>query len=484
MLDPARTFLGEWWLPDEPGRILAGTLSLSGDDGLELETLGTFGPGYEPGKTYGHAEVGFETWPRVSGRTTDNKLVTLLECRGTGLSHRSPGVSTNRYRPATVLIGAIYEPGSPVDFDEVRLRFTDLDTWATVSGFGHSMNVAADNSLESVALQFRPPPEIVFDLEGGDNVRLSFDFKFSGPTIVMTTATITQSAWIGMQYAAPVEMPQIHETIKQLRNFLAFAVGRPVRLLTAFGVHYPDEDAEPDPFTKQKPRRHQVEIVFHVANPESIENVLLTDDMLFTRASAGDRLGQVLNSWWTKEPLLQPVFDLYFATIFGSRVYGIHRFLSHAQALETYHRRTANRRALPKAEFKKRRDAAVIGMPEDWREWLERKLDFANELTLRERVQEIVAQCPPVTERLIGDEAAVAEFVALLVDTRNYRTHYTTSLEKRSASGLTFVRLTYQMQALVESALLHELGFACEEVAGMLDRAGRFAWVANVKSQE
>jgi hypothetical protein len=47
--------------------------------------------------------------------------------------------------------------------------------------------------------------------------------------------------------------------------------------------------------------------------------------------------------------------------------------------------------------------------------------------------------------------------VRTVVVTRNYLTHYTKALEHRAATGITITMLGYQLGALVESVLLHEL---------------------------
>ena len=273
----------------------------------------------------------------------------------------------------------------------------------------------------------------------------------------------------------------------QLRKFLAFAVGAPVRLLSARGIIDPEPDDSAN--DSGEGRTFDLEILFRPSNNPDASlpaRPRMTHEMLFTRANAQPRLTEVLNAWWKKEALLRPVFDLYFGTIFSPGAYSEHRFLSYAQALETYHRRTDNRTQLPKDVFKSRRTLVLDAMPTDeTRKWLGDKLAFANELPLRERVEEVLQLCPPATKRIVGTtKADRTSFVALTVDTRNYRTHYTSKLEKKAARGIRLFRLAYQLQLLLETALLHELGFASDEIVPMLERTRRFEYLGNIRAAE
>jgi hypothetical protein len=109
---------------------------------------------------------------------------------------------------------------------------------------------------------------------------------------------------------------------------------------------------------------------------------------------------------------------------------------------------------------------------------------YANEISLRERVKDILEICPPVTAGLIGNGPAAKRFVNDGVTTRNYLTHYTKELEKRTSTGVKLTRIGYQLEGLIESVLLTELGFECERIAEMLERMRRFERIQVLKKQE
>jgi hypothetical protein len=327
-----------------------------------------------------------------------------------------------------------------------------------------------------------PLDTLEYPLTTGDAVRISFRFTTSGFARLPMSVSLTQTVGFGLRFRTPVGMRAIYDAIYQLRNFLTVAVGRPIRVLDVRGIIDADRVDAP----AQRPRRSaHLELLWRFANVDAPRRTLRDDEMLFTRLQTQDRLGDIFNAWWAKEPRLRPVFDLYFGTI-TSRVVAEHvHFLMFAQALETYHRRTSNRTQLPRTEFRGRRKAIAESIGDDEvRAWLDRKLDFANELPLRERILEILEICPSASARIVGGEREVQKFVSLLVDTRNYRTHYTRTLEKKAARGLQLVRLTHQLRSLLETILLHELGFGCDEIVTMLERARRLEHLKNLHEEE
>ncbi len=477
MLEEPRSYIGVWWLPTNPDLKLTGTLTLSEEE-FALEVVGNF-------EQVGHVFLfDFKDQPRIIGTTTNNEVVTLESNMAIGHNPRSPGPVTTRYSPSVVLIGPATwsDLTDVIEFDEIQVGFTDLSTWVAASAIQHGPPKLAEDgkSFARFDVSLVPLDPFVYPLANGQQVRISFSFSSSGLSAVPTSVVLSQTARLGLRFAKPAVMAEIYDALYQLRNFLTFAVGRPARVLDVRGI-IDAEHVETEPGRPEVPV--EMDMLWRFANVEPPTRELMDHRMLFTRAAAQDRLGDVFNAWWEKEPVLKPVFDLYFGTITSGLVAGHVRFLTFAQALETYHRRTRNRTPLSIAEFKERRGALISAAPsKELGLWLGEKLAFANELALRDRLREIAEICPAATAKIVGQD--VDGFVTLSVDTRNYRTHYTSKLEKKAASGIRLGRLTHQLQALIETVLLHELGFTCDEVVGMLDRARRFELIENFRTAE
>jgi hypothetical protein len=147
-------FEGYWWRPVDPEKKVPGTLKFSQSD-VRLDLLGSFEE-MKPGPV-GHVD----DEPRILGLTKDRKCVSLERCLGLGQSINIPGFPVTTYGPHMILVGAWYEPDEDVRFDEVYLRFSDLDTWATSSGFGYEMHFDEDRkSLTKLDVSYTPPEPV------------------------------------------------------------------------------------------------------------------------------------------------------------------------------------------------------------------------------------------------------------------------------------------------------------------------------------
>jgi hypothetical protein len=73
-------------------------------------------------------------------------------------------------------------------------------------------------------------------------------------------------------------------------------------------------------------------------------------------------------------------------------MYVDHKFLSLMQALETYHRRILGGNELSENHHNKRILEILTAVPDQYRQWLEEKLKYSNELSLRKRMKELLGR--------------------------------------------------------------------------------------------
>lgn len=460
MLEP-REFRGFWWLPSEPDKRVAGTLTFA-QDSVHLQLLGALGAGENDFRMPGPV-------PRILGHSSDGKELTLEHCRPAGHRISTTGLTTSTFRPKLVLVGAWYDEGEDVRFDELWLRYSDLDVWATTSGF--AVNFASEgDEVTGIDIAYRPPAPIVIPIEGA-TLEVAFSWKLGNLAPVTTDVQVAQTAAFVVRPDEPIDLARSPDFVYQLRNFLGLAVGRPVAVEAVTGAHLPPADAEADPFTRLRPQKMNVEVLYRLAGlPEDGRN-LHPLEMLFTLADTGPRIETVLQRWFARQEVLRPVFDLYFGAVYNRAAYVEHTFLSLVQALETYHRRTSWRTDLPPDEHEERVKAILAAIPGEHQKWLERKLRYSNELMLRERFEDVLDRCPGISAKITRGKSS---FVPKVVTARNYQTHYDRSLEKQAVKGSSLGPLKVQLQALVEMCLLLELGFECSEIDAIFDRVRRY----------
>lgn len=130
-----------------------------------------------------------------------------------------------------------------------------------------------------------------------------------------------------------------------------------------------------------------VEIVF--AGGVRRQELLYAVVPLYSYSRIKDKLKCILDSWLEKNEELEPICNLYFGTVYNSNVYLEHEFLNFIMALEAYHRRKSRNEEVPQEEHRKRIERILEASPAEYKKWLEEKLKYSNEPSLRKRLKEI-----------------------------------------------------------------------------------------------
>lgn len=323
---------GLWWLPEAPFAKVAGVLTFS-QDGVALELIGQL-PRERPEPDATTGEVAWSFMPasrdRILGETTSGKGFTLDQCQATSLTL---GGMSERFRPEFILEGAHYDAQEPVVFDELSVRYTQLDAWVAISGFDTQTVATEGESLRKINVSFSPPAEIRATVPGVDiAVDFSVLFRPGGPT--RSEVSLTQHAAFHLHFHRPTSLKAALDTVYHLRNFVALGVGRPVTPIEITGFVLPQADAKRDELTGLEPRKQSIRLYYRLAHV-SEEKEMHPAQMLFTLVDARDRLQALLDAWFSKRTPLAPVFDLYFGALYNRQSFVEQQFLSLMQALET-----------------------------------------------------------------------------------------------------------------------------------------------------
>jgi hypothetical protein len=207
--------------------------------------------------------------------------------------------------------------------------------------------------------------------------------------------------------------------------------------------------------------------------PESFKN-LHASEMLLSLKEIRNVFEICLQNWIMKADILRPIYDLYFGTLYNAEMYLQHEFLSLTQALESYHRRTKHNYNLSKDEYKIKLQDILKTVPENHRVWLKNKLLYGNELTLRERLVEILGQLKDIASIYIDNNR---KFINDLLNTRNYLTHFDKNLEKKATSGKELYTLTQKIKFLLEICFLVEMELPTETVKKLISRNYRYQFL-------
>jgi ApeA N-terminal domain 1 len=130
-----------------------------------------------------------------------------------------------------------------------------------------------------------------------------------------------------LRFAKRAGLRTIFKRVSEIRNFLSLAVGRPVSVLSVIG--YQDDYAR-----GQTTFPRPIEIYWQIPNnPEPPTKSRHFTEMLFTLEEARPEMSTVMKRWFQKQARLEPVFNLFFGTLYHPSLYLEVKFLAYAQAI-------------------------------------------------------------------------------------------------------------------------------------------------------
>jgi hypothetical protein len=166
--------------------------------------------------------------------------------------------------------------------------------------------------------------------------------------------------------------------------------------------------------------------VFFSSTMRRPEEELQSPEMCFPFADIKDLASALTENWLVSLPVLGPVYDLLFGTLFGQDSFVQSKFLSLTQALESFHRRTVGGTYVDLDKFATIRQLLENALPKSICAPLRRKLqdviEYANEYSLRKRLKDLFGTLTSRTIQMLKI-ADVAATLNLIVDARNYLTH-------------------------------------------------------------
>lgn len=442
-------YTGKWWLPDNQDKKIPGRLRFKQSEGAILELDGCFAESPKITESFNLAIV--------NGSSNTGEDITLHRCLGRVVNVTGSFVEPRFYYISKVyarevFVGVHFQTEEEIKFSHLRIHYSHLDEWLNMSGFRFE-----DHGDEKV-LRHKPPGQVQISVS--NELRLLIAFQCSYTPYSVTEPHITQRAVIVIIPAKEMHFEKHQQMVRSVQDFLSLAVGEAI---------YPLDIEGETESAKQVIANHTVYEdvkIFYQLPIVPKERGLGTFEPLFSYKAIAGKFEQLIKNWFGKAEQLAPVYDLYFASVYGHEMYLEQKFLCLIQALESYHRRMVKNRELPQKDHNKRIKEIMGEVPPEYQEWLRKKLEHSNEPTLRRRLNGLLDnKFPETTSSLIkGGKKGKKAFVDKVCKTRNYLIHYEPKLKGAAAKEETLYRITLQLTALVEMCLLKELGFTLDEV--------------------
>ena len=450
---------GFFWLPNDAANQVRGVLRISesGEVTLEvsyfydpnLDTLSKRRLGYPPGKSEDR------NINRIVG-IIDNDFITLDKCVYVNWNKKSlGGVSTSTIRANFAFIGVDYNDDRDITCSKLTFSVEGLDEWLSISGFQTESNWEE----KSHSIHFRLPKEIELNLP--DGIELQFLFS-STHSPGFTEEHITQKAYISLISQELRPLKDFLDLVFKLHLFLCFAINKIVSLDSVTGYSSEITIEIIDGQKQEIPIK-----IYYQSEPHSeTKPKVHPHDMLFRYRDVADQREEILTKWIKNYDISKPSFNLYFSTLSGGQKYLDGKFLSLAQGIETLHRRNSQETQMPEDEFSNLKDKILKAVPDtEEKKWIKEKLKYANELSLRKRMKQMIEPF----KGLFGNLQRRNSFISKVVDTRNYLTHYDSSLENQAASGEDLGKLYMKLEALFQLHFLRLIGIDDNTIKSMVN---------------
>lgn len=424
---------GFFFDPQLPKKRYPGTLTISDGGRVELEITADE-PAFIP---YDETVIG-----RLIGQV-EGGFVTLEGCEYRSMHLSFGGMTGKSLITARLAFVGLGLEGS-VKFTSLRFSVDCLSEWLGKSVF----EVGFGRSIEDWKLAIKRPEPVQCALPDGTKLKIDHDIRLPG-AIRYPTLELHQEAFIQVTPAEPQPVEFYQKLSHRITRFFSFLIGRPVPI-HSLKIKVDDSDiGEPHKW---------LDLYFQSLN-SSAKSSTNPRDMLLPHSTIELRFGSILSAWLDEYENLMPALHHYFAVQDGSLAYLDTKFIAIAQALEAFHRRTCNSTKWSKAEYKAKVSAIIDGCPEVDREWLRNKLNFGNEITLAERLRELIDPFASV----FGEEAIIDLIVRGAVKTRNYHAHYDPKGAAKALKGTALIALTLRLQVLFTLCFLTRLGLKDEE---------------------
>lgn len=441
-----REFRGYWWLPESPDNKVGGIAVFNPSEGISLELLSSL-----------NAEFGqLSRENRIYGITTEGKDVTLEDCVQNNSSMSisdGTGLTTSEYKALRAYIGS--HISDEHRFDAGRIHYPILSNWVGISG----VDDIQDDGQGSIEVSYDRPDAISAEISDAE-LSLNFSPKLSLQRV--GGVSIDEKVYFRIQpKSGQLSFDELVGHGRTLQDFLTLASGKETQISDLIGIV--DDEEEPG--------ENKIEILFTTVGEVQGSGQLHSGRANFMLSDIREKFSEVMRSWFRGYEELKPVFNLYFSVQYSSEMYVQNRLLTLSRAVETYHRSRMDGQYLSEDEFEEFYQDLCDEVPDEYSESFRSHLmngtfKYANEYSLRKRLSELTNRYIHILERL---PLEIENSINLIVNTRNYFTHYDEDISPRaSASGLRDLNL--KLMAMLETALLSEIDIPESQIRSRLQK--------------
>lgn len=452
---------GEWFLPENQGNRIYGTLTFDPQDGTDLELYGNIeGDNFFPE---------FKNQEIILGLTSDSKQVTLYNCfmtkpgGATMVQGQESGKPSTTYSIRYLLIGLHAQTVEELKFNQISAEIFNLGEWVGISGFKRQNINPETLKNHEIIVEYKLPESIEFEIDESTNGRFNFIANHPGKSRYQKTVTIIQRVEFQAISVDEKNIESLLEYMITFQNFLTLALYKSTYPLSIslIGEKHKKDYGNGESYKKT------IKLYFSSRNFKTNEKPKFDFEMIFDYRRIQNDFATIIKNWYSKYELLKPAFDLVFEQFYNGNRFTVNTFLNLAQSAETFHARVHNHTKIPREKYKKMKENILEVVPTKYHTWLNDQFNFGNNLNLHSRLTELTEKYSNIIlDKILGDKD---QFVLNVKHSRNYYTHYSKSGEKKALKGGGLIYLSERLKILLVYSFLIEVGFEKDKLSTLLD---------------
>lgn len=443
-------YKGIWWLPNNPQSSVSGILKYTPIKGAYLELIGKLG------------HNGEDEYTIILGQTANGKKITLYKCFITRENFSSNGFIIN-----TIFCNIIFEEvhfnnEEDIKFSEISCYYSNIDEWAWMNGI--EISHTSSNELD---IKYKLPPTISAEINDDYIVEICPNTEIPPHSVVQKEVKLVQKIYVKVKNIKLNSFTEHRDILAHMQRFISLGIGEPTTQIEMIGKSEVNKEEFDGIF-------YYPDIMIYFYTKKETENYkqIMPVYMLFNLRRIQERFESYVKNWFNRKEVLNPIFDLYFGTLYNSDMYLEQRYLSLVQALESFHRRTRKNYELSPEEHETRVKSIIAVVNEQHKEWLKSRLEYSNEPTLRKRLKDILKEADLFVNLKSSKEREA--FIGKMCNTRNYFTHYDASLVSKTYKGKELIAVCEKLKVIIQFYFLIEIGIETEDAREIIKQKYKY----------
>jgi hypothetical protein len=439
----------------QDSRIITGRLHYDPNEGIELDLAEN---------PRGIEQLIAEAAPEpdtIYGQLVDGTHVTLSGCFA-----RESSFGAGIGSPTTLVVNRALFGRHVADLDQLSVKtysteLSSLANWMCLAWPVKYEVHDPDGKFSGLDANYRPPGPIHIELP-----RANFDLTISHSMTARSNDCAFTIEWRAYIKVAPRErmlLRDANQVAWQCQNLMSLLIGHQlgVRSIAIIPADSSQDDAA-------NPALH---LLFHQRGKHDHRDAH-AGKMLLPYALVKDEFPHIVETWFSRSEQAVLACNVFFGSQYAESPTVDVKFLSLVQAAESYHRSLGTGLYMQDQDYGAAIEELLRHMPVviqgDHRQSLKSRLRYGNEHSLRKRLTDLLDRIPENARlRIAGD---VTQFVAKVVDTRNYHTHYDHAAKANAFEGISIHVAAERVRILVVANLLHDLGIKNEKLLETLER--------------